>query len=559
MTIDTFYTPNYRNSQYSDVPKSNFYLGMVSQVYRDSSYVQVENLSLFNHRNIRLEKLIPNSINYFVVIDSVGGLFLGEIYQSRINSSDSVHDSMNRGIKESIYPEIAINIIGILDENTSKFKLPGLKTVGITDKVYIANKKLISLYLNSIELNDYKSRDENGDLIKQQDSLENLLKLDGPDGESLSLRPNTLLDRHLMVIGTTNSGKSTSSLRILDKLISQEKKILILDPTGEYSDAFNNTEMDKMTLGNDVFLKTSDVDDQFWIDFFSVSGPEDSNKASVLSDAIASLRYQKSQGENKALKKDKRPVNNLMSAINDVKSKDFDLPLLPDQIRNESVKQVFEKGQLEFKKDGTLFNASTWLIQKVTYFLKSSLINQFFRYEEHETKTNLFEKLKSFINPDVHKSLYLNLSTISKNDTAGHTIVDLIATFIMNNKTDNESALVIFIDETHRYINRHSEENGLISISREGRKKGIFLFLTTQNPKDIPEILLGQIGTIIIHRLTHYSEISAIQNYLNPNVVSQIPKLHQGEAILTSINLIQDIHVYFEKTTRPHHNNTPFL
>ncbi|MGL4537150.1 MAG: ATP-binding protein, partial [Weissella cibaria] len=81
----------------------------------------------------------------------------------------------------------------------------------------------------------------------------------------------------------------------------------------------------------------------------------------------------------------------------------------------------------------------------------------------------------------------------------------------------------------------------------------------TQNPKDIPEILLGQIGTIITHRLTHYSEISAIQNYLNPNVVSQIPKLHQGEAILTSINLIQDIHVYFEKTTRTHHNNTPFL
>lgn len=72
MTIDTFYTPNYRNSQYSDVPKSNFYLGMVSQVYRDSSYVQVENLSLFNHRNIRLEKLIPNSINYFVVIESMG-------------------------------------------------------------------------------------------------------------------------------------------------------------------------------------------------------------------------------------------------------------------------------------------------------------------------------------------------------------------------------------------------------------------------------------------------------------------------------------------------------
>lgn len=559
MTIDHFYTQKIEEPKGSNnwndvgVPKSNFYIGMISQVYRDSAYIQVENLSLFNHRNIRLESLIPNSINYFVVIDSVQGLFIAEIYQSRVNSSASVHEAMNRGIKENVYPEMAVNVIGILDGN--KFKLAGLKTVGITDKVYIANKKIISMYLNSIEVNDYQSKDTYVKTIEHQKPLENLMKLDGSESQSLSLQPNTLFDRHLMVVGTTNSGKSTSSLTILDKLVSAKKKVLILDPTGEYQNSFSENEIDKFTLGLDISLNTNDVEDQFWTDFFNVSSAEDSNKASVLSDAIASLRYQKSIGQSYCLIKDQKPVNPLLYNINNVKSKEFDLSLLTNQIRNEAVKQIQDSGQYKFQKDGNLFNASTWLIQKVTYFLKSSLIKNFFDSQQE----NLFEKLEKFIDPKNSKSLYLNLSRISKTDTAGRTIVDLISKFIIDNKTTNNPALVLFIDEVHRYISRYSEENGLISIAREGRKKGVFLFLTTQNPKDVPEVLLGQVGTMVIHRLTHSEEITAIQNYLNQNTVSQIPKLNQGEAILTSINLLQDIHVCFEKSGRSHDNSTPLL
>ncbi|ETO40628.1 Bipolar DNA helicase [Fructilactobacillus florum 8D] len=565
MTIDYFYTKRsekpevFNNWMDGGVPKSNFYIGMISQVYRDSAYIQVENLSLFNHRNIRLESLIPNSINYLVVIDSVQGLFIAEVYQSKVNSSSSVHEAMNHGIEETIYPEIAVNVIGILDGN--KFKLSGLKTVGITDKVYIANNELISIYLKSIEINDYQKKSEN-EKISYQTSLENLMKLDGFENQSLSLKPNTLFDRHLMVVGTTNSGKSTSSLTILDKLVSANKKVLILDPTGEYQDSFEKEEIDKFTLGDDIFLKTASVDIQFWIDFFNVSSPEDSNKASVLSDAIDSLRYQKSNKKDSALKKDGVEVRTLLDKINKVNDKAFDLKLLPDQINNEAVKPHTDKktGKYEFVHDGNLFNASLWLVQKVTYFLQSSLIEKFFNdNDEDDTQTDLFEKLKEFIKSRDSKSLYLNLSNISKTDTSGRTIVDLISKFIIDKKTTNDTALVLFIDELHRYVSRYSEESGLISIAREGRKKGIFLFLTTQNPKDVPEVLFGQIGTMVIHRLTHSEEIAAIQNYLNQNEVSQIPKLNQGEAILTSINLLQDIHVCFEKSGRKHDNDTPLL
>ena len=101
--------------------------------------------------------------------------------------------------------------------------------------------------------------------------------------------------------------------------------------------------------------------------------------------------------------------------------------------------------------------------------------------------------------------------------------------------------------------------NGLTLVAREGRKKGIFLFLTSQNPQDVSPILLGQIGTLLVHRLTHNDEIRSIQNHLDEYSIKQVKKLNQGESILTSINLLQNIFIHVLKCSRPQDNDTPLL
>ena len=117
-------------------------------------------------------------------------------------------------------------------------------------------------------------------------------------------------------------------------------------------------------------------------------------------------------------------------------------------------------------------------------------------------------------------------------------IIDLISTYIIDSKKKDDIAFVMYIDEVHRYT-RYNQENsyqiGLTSIAREGRKKGIFLFLTTQNPQDVPKELLGQVGTLLVHRLTHQNELESIKNHLSEQSYKQITKLNQGEAILSSI------------------------
>lgn len=140
MKIDKLYIDESKNTS---IDKNYFYLGVISKVYRDMCILQVENLSWLSFRRIHKELLIPNTINYLVVIDSISGIFLGEVFQSKLPSSENVHNSLINENKANIFPELSIDIVGILDEEKDKFIPTGFKTVGLTDKVYIANEKVI--------------------------------------------------------------------------------------------------------------------------------------------------------------------------------------------------------------------------------------------------------------------------------------------------------------------------------------------------------------------------------------------------------------------------------
>lgn len=160
--------------------------------------------------------------------------------------------------------------------------------------------------------------------------------------------------------------------------------------------------------------------------------------------------------------------------------------------------------------------------------------------------------------------MYIDASQIGTTDGIGGMIIDLISNHLVNLSSKKIKPFVMFVDEVHRYTKGINNEGftfytGLNSIAREGRKKGIFLFLTTQNPNDVDKVLLGQIGTLLVHRLTSPDELKSIQNHLSENQINQVKKLNTGEAVLTSINLLKDIYIKVDKCNRLHHNETPSL
>lgn len=537
MKIDSFYTV---------ADKSNYYLGMISQVNRSYSTIQIENLSLFSYRKLKKDILSPNTINYYVLIDSNNGLFFGEIFQSKLPNSDSVHEMLTSGLQEKIFPEITIDILGYIPLGEKYFKLNGTNTVGITDKVYMANEKVVDIFIKSIEVNP--------DSENQLSTFANLAF--SSQNYPIRLQPKTLFNRHLMTIGTTNSGKSTSALSILDKLINDGIRTLIIDPTGEYSDSFTDDEVDKYILGQTAFLPLSQMSINQWSILFETN---DGTQPAVLAEAIRSLRYQYKKDNDGIYHKIGRSVSAVevdLSSLTD-EDKNFNINLLSAQIAVETTKQN-KKG--EFESDLFNFNVNQYLIQKVNYKLNNTSLVNFFTSDGQ----SLIDIIDSFSAGETKKSLYIDVSQIGTTDGIGGMIIDLVSNHLVNLSSTSIKPFVMFIDEVHRYTKGINNDGftfytGLNSIAREGRKKGIFLFLTTQNPNDVDKILLGQVGTLLVHRLTSPDEIKAIQNHLMENQINQIKKLNTGEAVLTSINLLKNLYIQVEKCNRPHHNETPSL
>lgn len=537
MKIDSFYTV---------ADKSNYYLGMISQVNRSYSTIQIENLSLFSYRKLKKDILSPNTINYYVLIDSNNGLFFGEIFQSKLPNSDSVHEMLTSGLQEKIFPEISIDILGYIPLGEKYFKLNGTNTVGITDKVYMANEKVVDIFIKSIEVNP--------DSENQLSTFANLAF--SSQNYPIRLQPKTLFNRHLMTIGTTNSGKSTSALSILDKLINDGIRTLIIDPTGEYSDSFTDDEVDKYILGQTAFLPLSQMSINQWSILFETN---DGTQPAVLAEAIRSLRYQYKKDNDGIYHKIGRSVSAVevdLSSLTD-EDKNFNINLLSAQIAVETTKQN-KKG--EFESDLFNFNVNQYLIQKVNYKLNNTSLVNFFTSDGQ----SLIDIIDSFSAGETKKSLYIDVSQIGTTDGIGGMIIDLVSNHLVNLSSTSIKPFVMFIDEVHRYTKGINNDGftfytGLNSIAREGRKKGIFLFLTTKNPNDVDKILLGQVGTLLVHRLTSPDEIKAIQNHLMENQINQIKKLNTGEAVLTSINLLKNLYIQVEKCNRPHHNETPSL
>mgnify|MGYP005844240117 CR=1 FL=1 len=107
--------------------------------------------------------------------------------------------------------------------------------------------------------------------------------------------------------------------------------------------------------------------------------------------------------------------------------------------------------------------------------------------------------------------------------------------------------LAIFIDEAHLVFNEASKAllDQIEAIVRLIRSKGVGVFFVTQNPADIPESVLGQLGLKIQHALRAFTAKDrraiklAAENYPISefyNVSETITQLGIGEAFVTVLN-----------------------
>lgn len=125
-------------------------------------------------------------------------------------------------------------------------------------------------------------------------------------------------------------------------------------------------------------------------------------------------------------------------------------------------------------------------------------------------------------------------------------LAEIYSTFPEQGDSDRPE-LVLFIDEAHLLFNEASKAllNQIESIIKLIRSKGVGIYFVTQNPTDVPEAVLSQLGLKIQHALRAFTakdrkaikltaENYPISNYYKTDEV--LTKLGIGEALVTALD-----------------------
>lgn len=302
------------------------------------------------------------------------------------------------------------------------------------------------------------------------------------------LKIDSLLAKHFAILGSSGTGKSTTTALVLHRLLDQlpHAHILMLDPHGEYKRAFGarGHALDVSTL--ELPYWTMNLQEHCEV---LVSRDDDSPvQADILARCLLTARSKSRAALDAGRVMVDSPVPYLMSdllaALQSMMGKldkpEKAAPFLKLKARIEELKS---DPRYAFMFSGMLVSDS---------FVE--VLNRFFRLRDDGKPIAIVDL--SGVPSDIVKLVVGVLCRLAFD----------FAQWSMN---VGRPPLVIVCEEAHRYVPAlHLDENNvtrgiLERIAKEGRKYGVCLGLVSQRPSDLSESVLSQCGTVLSMRMNN--------------------------------------------------------
>ncbi|WP_040254814.1 helicase HerA-like domain-containing protein [Psychroserpens mesophilus] len=226
---------------------------------------------------------------------------------------------------------------------------------------------------------------------------------------------------------------------------------------------------------------------------------------------------------------------------------DNKLPLLDLKDFKKILQYTTQEGKAEFTEAyGRISTASTGAILRKVVELEQQGADLFFGETSFEVNDllRIDENGRGYIN-------IIRLTDIQDRPKLFSTfMLSLLAEIYSTFPEQGDSGrpeLIMFIDEAHLIFNEASKAllNQIESIVKLIRSKGVGLYFVTQNPTDVPEAVLGQLGLKVQHALRAFTakDRKAIkltaQNYPDTDyydTADVLTSLGIGEALVSALN-----------------------
>lgn len=302
------------------------------------------------------------------------------------------------------------------------------------------------------------------------------------------LKIDALLAKHFAILGSSGTGKSTTTALVLHRLLDQlpHAHMLMLDPHGEYKRAFG-------ARGHALDVSTLEL--PYWVMSLQehceilVSRDDDSAvQADILARCLLTARSKSRAALDAGRVTVDSPVPYLMSdllgalqaMVGKLDKPEKASPFLKLKARIEELKN---DPRYSFMFSGMLVSDS---------FIE--VLNRFFRLRDDGKPIAIVDL--SGVPSDIVKLVVGVLCRLAFD----------FAQWSMN---VGRPPLVIVCEEAHRYVPAmHLDDNNvtrhiLERIAKEGRKYGVCLGLVSQRPSDLSESVLSQCGTVISMRMNN--------------------------------------------------------
>jgi len=424
---------------------------------------------------------------------------------------------------------------------------------GVGARVFSVHAELIQL------IADFRTREHGEKSSKVSLSLGTMLRNQGVRVEHT---PEMIFGRHSAVLGSSGSGKSCTLARLIEEASKFACKIVLFDATGEFESLDGPVHHVHLGSHPNPNPKSTEVCLPYYhlteSDLFAIFKPSGQSQGPKMRAAMKSLKLAVKEPElamDGVILKVHKAKTNYENAYRrhlayiDRPNAEFDISALSRQIEAECVHPNRSALEPMFWGDinGGEQGACTPLIARIEDIIHSPHLASIFFPER---RPSLLKAIDNFSVDKTSRVLRVSLEHLSFAHNCREIICNAIGRHILmrarENRFRDNKPLLLMVDEAHQFLNRNLEgEMGNYSldafaqIAKEGRKYALNICLATQRPRDIPEGVLSQMGTFIVHRLTNDHDRSVVERAsgeASSSSVALLPTLAPGEIVVLGVD-----------------------
>jgi uncharacterized protein len=356
--------------------------------------------------------------------------------------------------------------------------------------------------------------------------------------ESLITVPLKTLNRHGLIAGATGTGKTKTLQLIAEELSDKGVPVLLMDIKGDLSGLAKPSEGHPKIDERHKKIGIPFEPRAYTIEPLTISGEKGVKLRATISEFGPVLL-------SKIL--ELNDVQGGLIALIFKYCDDNELPLLDLEDLKKVLRYCVEEGKEEIEKEyGRISTSSIGTITRKVIQLEQQGAEQFFGEKSFDPADLLREdgSSRGIISilrlvdiqdrPKLFSTFMLSL------------LSEIYATFPEEGDSDKPK-LVIFIDEAHLVFKEASSAllDQLNSIIKLIRSKGIGIFFCTQNPTDLPDDILSQLGLRVQHAVRAFTakdrkRIKLVAENFPPSdfykIDEMLTTLGIGEALITVLN-----------------------